>query len=1264
MMGIVIPIRNVRGSGTLFDTVAVKSNRRARCGRGDLSGKKSCSSLYPGKCCGDLFTELRRNTRPPKGGLTMIYRFEDYELDTRLYELRHHGQPLKLEPQVFNLLLYLIQHWDRVVSREELLDYLWPDRFVSEGILSQRLMAARRAIGDSGREQRLIQTVHGRGYRFIGRVEEEAAPSPDHTVQAGLAPPSTLETPGSDLTIPEPLSSPASLDPSLPFSFSLSDQIRTSWTALEGERKYVTVVLCTVANAAAIAEQVSPEVLHTLLHRFFELALHEVQRYEGIITQFLGNGIMALFGVPFAEEEHARQAVQGALGIQRGIEQSLTPLGQQHGTGLAVQIGVHTGLVIVGTLEEGERVTYTAVGDTLTLLTHLHQLTTPGMILLTEQTWKLVAGYFQCTEAGLVETGGDAAPVRVYRVIGEQGARSRFDVAREQGLTCFVGREQELALLQRCLDRAVSGQGQSVGIVGEPGLGKSRLLYEFRHFVAQQEYRWLEGYCLPQGKRIPYSPVLEKLHTGFQIEENDHPHQIREKLRQGIHLLDPELERTVPFLEALFGLPGTDEALRHLDPKERRQQTLAALQALIFALCRRQPLVLVCENLHWIDQSSEDCLAMLIESLASMPVLILTTHRPGYRVRWADNPSYTQIALHLFSQAETASMVTDLLGSQELPPGLLPFIQERTGGNPLFIEEVIQSLLEQGRLVRHPGGIRWRDEVGTDFPATMQDIIRARLDRLDRPVKRTIQVAAVIGREFDLPLLTPFSENPAELRYSLETLKHLDLIHETHVFPQPSYRFKHAVIQDVAYQSLFEQQRQELHGAIGLVLEQSLSAQQQEEQAAMLTYHYTRSRYPEKAIAYSLLTGDRAARLYASTEASAYYAQALTRAQALPPSPEAYRFQIDATLKLASVGTTREEFERSRAALDQAQHYAEALCDEARWAQVLYWLGRMSHVLGDPVAAITYARQSLEIADRLEDEALAAPPVNLMGRAYWFRSDFVQAAQMLTRSAEQMHRLGNTGEEATASGFAGLALGHLGEFARAFPYLDRGIRLSQEIQHPLAEAAAYHYRAMIYDQQGEWSAVIRDCERARQIAAEKGDLVRVYLVKIVEGRAYTMRGEPERGREILEEGLALAEQLGIRLVLAWLKTNLAACLGRLGLFAAALPLCQDALTLAQATDDRYAQALAYRILAKTLFGLDPADAQRANHYFQEAFRIQKEIGTAPELGRSYVSYASLLQSQGESDRAREYLVQARELFRQMGMTWDQGQAEQLLAAIA
>ena len=1062
---------------------------------------------------------------------------------------------------------------------------------------------------------------------------------------------------------PQPSAAPVS-SPSSPQAYTpkhLAEQILTSRSALEGERKQVTVLFCDIVDSSRLAEHLDPEVMHQIMDQVLRLIAEAVHRYEGTVNQYLGDGLMALFGAPVALEDHAFRAVQAALAIQETVSGYSLQLQRQHGVEMHLRLGLNTGQVVVGRIGDDLRMDYTAVGNTTHLAARMQALAEPGTILLTEATHRLVDEYVRGEELGPVEVRGQHAPIQVYKVTGRRRWRSRLEISAERGLTPLVGRQRESALLQDCLKRAAGGRGQVVGIVGEPGVGKSRLLYEFHAALPPGRVHWLVGHCVAHGQTTPYLPLLEILRTNFQIEEEDNSLQIQEKLRQGVHLLDQTSAATLPLLEALFGLPGADDALRHLEPKDKRRQTFEAIRALAIAGSQRRPHVLVCENLHWLDQTSEDCFAMLIESLADFPILVLTTHRPGYTVRWADQTYYTQVALDLLTDAEAEVMVTTLLGSHTLPPGLLQFIQEKASGNPLFIEEVTQALVERGLLVQKNGGFTWTSGTEVAFPDTVQDIMRARIDRLREPVKRTVQTASVIGREFGLRLLTRISERAAEVSRDLGTLEQAELIHEARLFPELAYRFKHAVIQDVAYESLLAQRRRALHGAIGQAVE-DLYADHLEEQVAILAYHYAHSEHQDRAVAYGLLAGDRAARLYARAEATTYYAQALAIARALPASPEAQRAQIDATLKLAAVGATRQDMERDRANLELARTLADALGDDARLAQVLYWLGRLCYVRGENQTAIAYAEQSLALADRLDDDALSAPPVNLMGRVYFLLSDYPKASQLLARSVAQMQRLGNTTDEATAAGFASLAFAFAGEFELAFAHADHGIRLSQDIQNPFAEAAAYQYRGMLHEQRGAWAQALMDCEEGQRIGERVGDLFRIYTLKTVQGRVYTLAGDPVRGRVLLEEAAVLAGQLGTNFWLAWRTSYLAACLLALGEIQAVQSLCYEAIRMAEEVSDQYPKALAQRTLAEALFVLEPGDPQPAERAMLEAIRLQQAIGGKPELARSYLSYARMLQAQGEGEKARAYLTQAIDMFQQMGMAWDLAQAKQVLQA--
>ena len=654
----------------------------------------------------------------------------------------------------------------------------------------------------------------------------------------------------------------------------LAERILTSRSALEGEPKQVTVLFCDVVESTQLAERLGAEGMHELLDRALRLMAEAVHRYEGTVNQFLGDGLMALFGAPVALEDHALRGVQAALAIQETIGGLSEELKRQHGVEMRLRLGLNTGLVVVGTIGDDLRMDYTAVGETTNLASRLQALAEPGTILVGETTHRLVEGYVRSESLGPVQIKGATRPVSAYRITGRR-RRTSFEVRAARGLAGLVGRERELAVLRACFERARQGRGQVVGIVGDPGIGKSRLLHEFRRSLEGERVLVLAGHCVAYGQSTPYLPMLEMLRSNFQIEDGDNPLQIDEKLRRGFHRLNVSPERTLPFLRELL-LSQPDESLKGLDAPTKRQRTFDAARALTVAGTQQMPLVIAVEDLHWVDQTSEDYLAFLVETLAGLRALVVTTQRAGYPApRWANKTYYTQLALDVLTEAETSSVIGGLLRTETLPTGLVPRVHEKAEGNPLFVEEITRLLVERGVLVREDGGVRWASEARVEFPETAQDIIRARIDRLDEPAKRTAQVASVIGREFAERLLAEVVETASVLDECLVTLKQAELVQERSFFPEIEYIFTHAIIQDVAYQSILARRRRELHTTIGRAIE-SLHADRLAEHYEVLAHHFSFGDDRAKAIDYLAKAADKAMTKGAGREAVASYRRMLT----------------------------------------------------------------------------------------------------------------------------------------------------------------------------------------------------------------------------------------------------------------------------------------------------------------------------------------------------------------------------------------------------
>src|SRR5215472_13749700 len=539
--------------------------------------------------------------------------------------------------------------------------------------------------------------------------------------------PVALESPGQSR-----FASPESYTPK-----HLADKILISKSALQGERKNLTVLFADLANSTALAERLGPEAMHAFLSRVFELALAEVHRYEGTVNQFLGDGLMALFGAPIAHEDHARRAVLAALGIQRSLREPV------YGERAVVRMGLNTGPVVVGSIGDNLRMDYTAVGDTTNLAARLQQLAEPGTVLLGEATHRLVRDMVRVESLGPINPKGKTEAVTAHRLVGLGPRRSPLGSVGDRALSRFVGRERELVMLLELLEQAESGHGQVVGLVGDPGVGKSRVVYEFRHALGDRRVTVLEGRCLSYGSAIPYLPILDIVRANCGIVDTDTPEVVSEKVIAGLDELQIDARKNASYILYALGLKESTESLILLSGQAIKERTFDVLREMSVRGARRRPLIFVVEDLHWIDTTSEEFLASLIERLPGVPILLLITSRPGYRSPWSDKSYATQISLRPLSEEEGLGVVRSILMNRGVAESATPMILERAGGNPLFLEELSRAVLEHGAA-----------EGLYSIPDTIQGVLMARIDRLPDEAKRLLQSAAVLGREFSPRLLS------------------------------------------------------------------------------------------------------------------------------------------------------------------------------------------------------------------------------------------------------------------------------------------------------------------------------------------------------------------------------------------------------------------------------------------------------------------------------------------------------------------------------
>ena len=630
----------------------------------------------------------------------------------------------------------------------------------------------------------------------------------------------------------------------------------------------------------------------------FRLLMDEIHRYEGTINQFRGDGVMALFGAPIAHEDHAQRACHAALSIQKSLEPYSERLKREYGADFKMRIGLNSGPVVVGSIGDDLRMDYTAQGDTANLAARMESNAEPGGILVSKHIYRQAKEFFEFEPIGEIHVKGKEEPVEAYRLIKPTEVETRIAASAAKGLTRFVGRTREIETLKEAFEKVQSGEGQVVGIVGEAGVGKSRLLLEFRNLLPQDDYRYFEGRCLHYGGSMPYLPILDVTRSFIGVKEGEQEHVIRQKLKERILGLDENLRHIIPPFQELLSLKVDDEEFAKLEPKQKREKTFEAIRDLLIRGSQDRPLVLVVEDLHWIDKTTEEFLGYMIGWLPKTRILLLLLYRPEYTHQWGSKSYYSMIGVGQLSTSTSAELVAAILEGGDVVPELRELILNRAAGNPLFMEELTHALLQNGSIQKKDDRfVLTRDVSSVQVPDTIQGIIAARMDRLEESLKRIMQVAAVIGREFAFRILETITEMKEELKSGLVNLQGLEFIYEKSLFPDLEYIFRHALVQEVAYNSLLINRRKEIHEKIGRAIE-SLYPQRLEEFCEMLAYHYSKSGNLAKAYEYLKESAEKAVRSDATFEAVRFYKEAMEVLSQLPQTDENKREQIELVLAM------------------------------------------------------------------------------------------------------------------------------------------------------------------------------------------------------------------------------------------------------------------------------------------------------------------------------------------------------------------------------
>jgi class 3 adenylate cyclase/tetratricopeptide (TPR) repeat protein len=782
----------------------------------------------------------------------------------------------------------------------------------------------------------------------------------------------------------------------------LAERILVSRTALEGERKQVTVLFADLKGSMELLADRDPEDARALLDPVLERMMEAVHRYEGTVNQVMGDGIMALFGAPVAHEDHAVRACFAALRMQESVTRYGDELRRSGTAPVQIRVGLNSGEVVVRSIGSDLHMDYTAVGQTMQLAARMEQIARPGSVLLTAATLALAEGYVQVKLVGTVPVPGGETPVATYELVGEAVSRSRFQVTAARGLTRFVGRDRELDHLRQALERARPGHGQVVAVIGEPGVGKSRLFWEFTHSHRLQGWLLLESGSVSYGRATPYLAVIQLLRAYFKIDDRDDQRAIREKVTGKLLTLDEALKPTLPAFLALLDVPVDDPEWLRLEPPQRQQRTLQSLKHLLLRESQAQPVLLVFEDLHWVDSETQLLLDALVDGLPTARILLLVNYRPEYHHTWAGRSFYAQLRMDPLPPDSAEELLTALLGDDAGTRPLKRLLIERTEGNPFFLEESARALAETGVVVGERGAYRMARAVpAIQVPATVQAVLAARIDRLAPDEKRLLQSAAVIGKDVPFALLEAIVEERREeqLGSGLAHLQAAEFLYEAKLFPELEYTFKHALTHEVAYGSLLHQRRRSLHARVLDAIERT-SGDRRAEHTESLARHAVHGEVWDKAVDYLREAGARAYSRGAIQESLARYEEALALFPQLPATLENTAKAIDARLDLHAPLWVLGQIPRLIELHQEAERLARGLADPSRLGRVFYRMGNYSWMQARYADAVRYAEEALDIATRIGASEMRSSAIYVLGVTHQAQGRYREAIDCLTSIVE------------------------------------------------------------------------------------------------------------------------------------------------------------------------------------------------------------------------------------------------------------------------
>jgi len=1048
----------------------------------------------------------------------------------------------------------------------------------------------------------------------------------------------------------------------------LAEKILASRRFIEGERKQVTVLFADIRGSTSVIEKLDPEEVRKYFDPVLHIMMDAVHRYEGTVNQVLGDGIMALFGAPLAHEDHALRACYAALAMQDAMRR----YGDDARGPLKIGIGINSGEVVVRSITNDLNIDYAALGHTTHLAARMETLAGAGAIVLTSDTLREVEGFVEVRSLGAHELKGFSTAVQAFELTGVTAARTRLQAQAARGLSSFVGRQAEVDVFRRLTTEAGSGGGRVLALVAEAGMGKSRLVREFLENHLPADWKVVQAFSVSYGKATPFFPVIELLRSYFAIAAGEEKQSARTKILQRMISLDPSLSVAAPPILALLdALPqgsaadlaayaGVAEAIAAFaaaELQERRAQTFEALKQLLLRESAAQPLLVLFEDLHWIDSETQTFLDLLVESLSTARVLLLVNYRPGYANGWEAFEHYQLIRLDPLPPSGAEELLGSLVGDGADLASLRELLIKRTGGNPFFIEEIVRSLAETGALV----GSRGAYKLGTPIdavrvPSTVRTVLAERVDRLPAAEKQLLQTAAVIGVVVLARLLRAVTDLPEnDLQRYLFNLQAAEFIFESNLFPELEYSFKHALVDEVVYSALLHERRIALHASIVRALE-GIAGDDPMPHIEALAYHAAQAELWEPAVRYYRQAAAKAMSRSAFLEAVGNYRKALAALSHLPVTPERLAEEIDLHLDARNVLFLLGDSKGVAEHLQAAEPLAEQLGDEQRLARVLNFLNSYYGLAGDPERAIEIGQRALKLGAIQSDIASSTVTYYYLGAAYNKTGQYDLAIDALSRGIDNIGAERRHERFGTAAVLSVICRSHLtqclsatGRFSDGMRRGEEGVRLGEEVQHPTSLIHMLCSLGILHLLQGECDRAIPILERSLALCDTAKIPVYVPMVASRLGSAYAQAGHMKEALPYLEQGVESSSAAGRAAFLSLNMASLAEGYLLLGRVEDARRCAESALELARQYKERGHQAWTLKVLGDIAMHESRRDAPGAAAHYCEARALSEELNMRPLAAHCRLGMALVHAALGLLKEAHAEAVSARTEYEAMEM---------------